>query len=323
LLLKLDNFMDLRMTVRLVMMTVLVCVGGTGAAGKEISLPAETAPVLRDIYSGRFNHATSEARAMQLKMPEHPLGYLLEAEASWWKIWCTSAEFKYGMTMPRHREKLAADQGYLNLVAKAYSLAEKNLHTQETAEMDLYAGMADALAARLYGLRAENRTAARAGVRARGYFMRALKLDPSLGDACLGLGLYNYYVDTLSSMARVLRFMMGIPGGNKEEGIRLLHRAVEEGELSPAEARFYLAINLHNYEHRYKEALESITPLAEKYPENPLFAMARGDLLAKLGRKEQARKSYEAAEAAKLDDPECQRHVDVLLRESMAGLEAN
>jgi predicted negative regulator of RcsB-dependent stress response len=46
-------------------------------------------------------------------------------------------------------------------------------------------------------------------------------------------------------------------------------------------------------------------------------------LLAKLGRKEQARKSYEAAEAAKLDDPECQRHVDVLLRESMAGLGAN
>jgi tetratricopeptide (TPR) repeat protein len=170
-------------------------------------------------------------------------------------------------------------------------------------------------------LRAENRSAARAGVRARGYFMRALKLDPSLGDACLGLGLYNYYVDTLSSMARVMRFMMGIPGGNKEEGIQLLHRAVEEGQLSPAEAQFYLAINLHNYEHRYEEALQSITPLAEKYPENPLFAMARGDLLAKLGRTEQARKSYVAAGEGKLDDPECQRRVDALLKESMRALQ--
>jgi tetratricopeptide (TPR) repeat protein len=312
----------LRMTVWLVVMTVLVCLGGSGAAAKGISLPAETAPVLRDIYSGRFNQAIGEARAMQIKMPEHPLGYLLEAEATWWKIWCTSAEFKYGMTMPRHREKLAADQGYLDLVGHAHSLAEKNLKTHETAEMDLYAGMADALNARLYGLRGENRTAARAGVRAREYFMRALKLDPSLGDACLGLGLYNYYVDTLSSMAKVMRFFMGIPGGNKEEGIRLLHRAVEEGELSPAEAQFYLAINLHNYEQRYEEALRSITPLAEKYPENPLFAMARGDLLAKLGRKEQARMSYATAKAGKLDDAECQRRVDALLRESLAALDA-
>jgi len=60
------------------------------------------------------------------------------------------------------------------------------------------------------------------------------------------LGLYNYYVDTLSTMARVLRFMMGIPGGSKEEGIRQLHLAMLYGQVTPVVARFYLAINLHN-----------------------------------------------------------------------------
>ena len=301
-------------------MLAVVCVGAGAAERKQITLPAETGAVLQDIYSGRFNQGIREARALELKMPEHPLGYLLQAEAAWWKVWCTSAEFKYGMNMPRYREKLAEDQGYFELVTKAYELAENNLKTRETAEMDLYAGMAEALRARLHGLRGENRLAAHAGVKAREYFMRALALDPSLGDACLGLGLYNYYVDTLSSMARVMRFFMGIPGGNKEEGIRLLHRAVEEGELSPAEAQFYLAINLHNYEQRYEEALQSITPLAEKYPENPLFQLARGDLFAKLGRREQARICYEAAAAGKLDDLECQRHVEALVKESLAAL---
>lgn len=308
------------MTIRILATLAVVCRGSSAAETRRMTLPAEAGPLLQHIYSGRFNQGIREARAMQLKMPEHPLGYLLEAEAAWWKVWCTSAEFKYGMNMPRHREKLPEDQGYFDLLTKAYALAEKNLTARETAEMDLYAGMAEALRARLDGLRGENRAAARAGVKAREYFLRALKLDPGLGDACLGLGLYNYYVDTLSSMARVMRFFMGIPGGNKEEGIRLLHRAVEEGELSPAEARFYLAINLHNYEQRYEEALQSITPLAEKYPENPLFQLARGDLLAKLGRKQQARICYEAAAAGKLDDAQCQQHVEVLLKESMAAL---
>jgi len=90
--------------------------------------------------------------------------------------------------------------------------------------MQFYAGMAEASAARLYGLRAENRNTARSGVRAREHFLRAKALDPGLADVDLGLGLYNYYVDTLSSLARILRFFMGIPGGSKQEGIRCLNR---------------------------------------------------------------------------------------------------
>jgi len=37
-----------------------------------------------------------------------------------------------------------------------------------------------------------------------------------MADANLGLGLYNYYVDTLSAMAKVLRFFMASPAGTSE-----------------------------------------------------------------------------------------------------------
>ena len=63
-------------------------------------------------------------------------------------------------------------------------------------------------------------------------------------DADLGLGLYNYYVDTLSSMAKVLRFFMGIPGGDKRVGLRQLETAAEKAELTHTEARFNMAKNL-------------------------------------------------------------------------------
>jgi predicted negative regulator of RcsB-dependent stress response len=86
------------------------------------------------------------------------------------------------------------------------------------------------------------------------------------------------------------------------------------------EARFYLAINLHNYDQRYEQALAIISPLVEKYPSNALFQLARGDLFAKLGRKERARDCYRAAGAAALSDPECQQHVQELVRAALAAL---
>ena len=292
----------------------------TSATAGNLSLPAGTDKILEEIYSGRIDLAIPEAQAMEREQPEHPLGYLLEAEARWWRIWWSSAEYKYGMTMARHREKTAADQPYLDLAAKAYALAMQNLAGHDSAEMHLYAGMADAAAARLYGLRGEGRNTAKFGVRARENMQRALALDPSMADAYFGLGLYNYYVDTLSALARVLRFFMGIPGGSKEEGIRQLHRAIAEGQLTPAVARFYLALNLHNFDQRYEQALRVITPLREKYPENPLFHLAQGDLYAKLGKKREALEEYQLAANCKVPDQESQKRIDKLVRESQAAL---
>jgi tetratricopeptide (TPR) repeat protein len=276
--------------------------------------------VIEEIYSGEMESAIDGARRMQLDQPEHPLGYLLEAEALWWRIWCTSADFKWGMTDARRRPKLAADQHFFELAAKVSKLAGAQLKQHETPEMQFYAGMGDAMGARLYALRGENRNAARSGVRAREHFLRARALDPELADADLGLGLYNYYVDTLSTIARVLRFFMGIPGGSKQDGIRQLQTAIAQGVLTSDVARFYLALNLHRYDLRYEQALSVISPLAEKYPSNPLFQLGRGDLLAKLGRKEQALAYYRAAQAIDVRDPECRVRLQQLVRASLASL---
>ena len=289
------------------------------AAADNLSLPAGTGKILEDIYSGRIDLAVPEAQALEREQPEHPLGYLLEAEARWWEIWCLSAEYKYGMNLPRHRGKAPGDQVYLDVVTKAEALANAAVTKHESAEMHLYAGMAGGLAARMYGLRAENRVAARAGVRAREHFLRALALDPSLADAKMGLGLYNYYVDTLSTIARVLRFFMGIPGGSKEDGIRQLQVAIDHGQLTPALARYYLAICLHFYDQKYEQALQVVTPLVEKYPENPIFRLVRGDLYGKLGRKALAIADYRAAAAVPFNDAGCRKRIEQLVKESLAA----
>ncbi len=288
----------------------------------KMTLPPETPAILDKIYFFDLDGAVEAAKRMEQERPNHPLGYLLETEALWWRIWCTSADFKYGMSDARRRPKLEADRHYFELAARALSLAQTQIKQNESAEMQFYAGMAEASSARLYGLRGENRNAARSGVRGREHLLRAKALDADLADADLGLGLYDYYVDTLSSIARILRFFMGIPGGSKQEGVRLLEQAIAQGVLTTNIARFYLALNLHRYDQQYEKALTVVGPLVDKYPANPLFQLARGDLYAKLGRKQQALACYRAASALPVQNVECQTHVQELVRASIAALGA-
>ena len=300
-----------------------LCFSLSPVRAEKLSVPPETSAILESIYSFDLQGAADAAKRLEQEHPDHPIGFLLEADALWWRIWCTSAEFKYGMTDARRRPKLPADQHYLELAATASSLASAQLQRVETAEMHFYAGMADATAARLYGLRGESRNVARFGVRAREHLLRAKALDPSLADADLGLGLYNYYVDTLSAIAKMLRFFMGIPGGSKQEGVRLLEHAIADGVLTRNIARFYLAMSLNRYDQQYDRALSVITPLADQYPSNPLAQLARGDLYAKLGRKQQALLCYRAAQAASTRDFECQARIERLVQASIAALGEN
>jgi tetratricopeptide (TPR) repeat protein len=298
----------------------LLALSAISVHASGIALPPEAPAILDKIYSFDLDGAIQSAQRMQQERPNHPLGFLLEAEALWWRIWCTSAEFKYGMSDARRRPKLETDQHYFDLSARALLLAETRIKQSESAEMQFYAGAAEASSARLYGLRGESRNAARSGVRAREHFQRAKSLDPSLADADMGLGLYNYYVDTLSSLARILRFFMGIPGGSKQDGLRLLEHAISDGVLTSNVARFYLALNLHRYDQQYEKALNLLGPLVEKYPTNPLFQLARGDLYAKLGRKQQALECYRAASALPVQNMECRSRVQELVRASLGAL---
>jgi len=115
---------------------------------------------------------------------------------------------------------------------------------------------------------------------------------------------------------------MGIPGGSKQEGVRLLEHAIAQGALTSNIARFYLALNLHRYDQQYEKALDVLSPLTEKYPTNPLFQLARGDLYAKLGRKQQALACYHAASALQVQNAECQTRLQDLARASIAALGA-
>ncbi|MGA8870089.1 MAG: hypothetical protein WA434_05380 [Candidatus Acidiferrales bacterium] len=253
-----------------------------------LTLSPEATQAIDQIYSGNSDAAIATAHNIESEQPQSPVGYLIEDEADWWKIYCADCEIKWGMLDAWKHPKKREDEAYFALADKAISLARDQLAKSDTAEMHLYAGLGLALKARLYGLRDEKRPTARAGVAARAEFVRALRLDPDMADATAGLGLYNYYIDTLSAIAKMLRFFMGIPGGNKEEGIRQMQVGIDHGVMLAVDSRFYLAKNFRTYDRRYDDALTTAEPLVTRYPHNPIFLLLVGNLNAELGHNDKA-----------------------------------
>lgn len=290
--------------------------------GESLALPPQAAQALAAIYGGDPGKGLALGQALERQQPGNPLGYLVEAEARWWRIYCSACEIKWGMVDAWKRPKKVGDAAYLALAAKAVALARARQAESDSAEMHLYAGMGWALEARLFGLRDDRLKTARSGVAARAEFLEALRLDPHMADAEAGLGLYNYYADTLSPLIKFLRFFLGIPGGNKEQGIRQMREGMERGLLLRADARFYLAKNLRLYDHRYDEALADAAPLADHYPRNPIFQLLAGNLSAELGRKTRAENYFHAALAASAGtaEPDCAARTRDLAESFLASL---
>jgi hypothetical protein len=304
---------------------VVTCLAATAlwatpanAGGLALSPQAEQA--LDHIYSGDPDAGIAAARDIERAQPQDPVGYLLEGEAEWWKFYCAACEIKWGQFDAWHRAKKSEDEAYFALADKAIDLARAQIAKSDTADMHVYAGLGYALKARLYSLRDEKRNIAHAGVAGRAEFLRALELDPDMADATAGVGLYNYYIDTLSAIARMLRFFMGLPGGNKQEGIRQMRAGIEHGAWMSVDSSFYLARNLRTYDERYQDALAAAEPLASRYPRNPVFLLLAGNLNAELGRNVKAAEYFDAAQKSQTADRACAARARDVARQFLASL---
>lgn len=277
----------------IVLATVAPLTTNVARAG-GLKIPPDVQKALDTLYSGDAQQAAALARVLEQKDPGDPLGYLIEGEALWWERYCEACELKWGMVEAWTHNKRTDDDSYFALADRAIRLAEMHLAKSDTAQMHFYAGMGYALKVRVYGVRGENRAAAKAAISARTHMLDALALDPETADATAAMGLYNYYVETLSAVLKILRFFMGIPGGDKEKGVEQMEIGMNQGTLLAVDVRFILARALRQYDRKYEEALKIAQPLVERYPRNPMFLLLVGNLNAELGRNDQAQAYFRA-----------------------------
>ncbi len=250
---------------------------------------------LERVMDGDLEAAIEAFHKIQETDTQSPLGYLLEGDAVWWRIYYATADLVDPDVFDVvSSETTPYDSHFQDLVNTAIHKSEARIHeNQDVARNYLYEGLAYALRARLEGLRGRDRPTARAGKKMRGLLLKALELDPNLIDAYLGTGIYNYFVDTLPTIVKILRIFMAIPGGSREVGLQQLRQAADTGELIHGEAKFYLAKDFSRpNEKQYAKSLELFQELAREYPHNPLWPMLVGSLHFRLSEPQEGEAAY-------------------------------
>ena len=247
------------------------------------------------LMDGDMDGAAQTFRQIEQADPDSALGYVLGADVYWWKIYLTEANLVDPDVFEALSEAVTpydAEFHRLNSLAIDKAESQGRAH-QDDARSKLYEGLAYALQARLEALRDHALATARNGKKMRNLSLTALKLDPNLYDANLGVGIYNYFEATLPGYVKMLRFLILLPGGNRELGLQQLQTAVEKGELTRGEAQFHLAKNLsRNNERQYAKSLELLRAMQRDYPHNPLWKLLVASLEIRMGQTQQGEDLY-------------------------------
>jgi len=247
------------------------------------------------MMDGDLDGAAEVFQQIEQKYPDSPVGFALEADATWWKIYFVSANLiDPDVFDVANMEATPYDSHFQDLDTIAIRKAEAGIHARENlARNYLYLGFANALRGRLDGLHGRDLATARSGKRMRAHLLQALQLDPSLTDAYLGVGIYNYFVDTLPAIVKFLSAFIMLPGGSRAEGLRQLQLCAEKCELTGAEAKFYLAKDFTRAsEKQFEKSLRLFTELQQEFPHNPLWPMLIGSLHFRMGDPQKGEEIY-------------------------------
>jgi predicted Zn-dependent protease len=210
------------------------------------------------ILEARFDQVDAELRKACGPAPAEACD-VLAATALWWRI----------LLDPENRQ---LDGEFSASVERAIRTTEAwTERAPQDPEAWFYAGAAYAARVQWRVLRDQKLAAARDGKRIKQALEHAIELAPTLDDAYFGIGLYRYYADVAPAAARFLRFLLLLPGGDREEGLEQMLRARERGRLLQGEADFQLHLVYLWYEERPDRALELLRGLQRQYPANPLY----------------------------------------------------
>ncbi len=247
------------------------------------------------ILEARFDEAERQVKASCPPAPQ-PACDVIGAVNDYWRL----------MLDP---ENTSRDVPLLARINAAIASAEAWVSREpKRAEAWFYLGGAYGTRVLLRGHRSQYLAAARDGKRIHDSLQLAIKLDPSIGDAYFGLGIYHYYAAIAPRAARIISMLMFLPGGDRAGGLREMEETRSKGMLLRGEADYQLHLIYLWYERQHMTALRLIEGLRSRYPTNPVFYLRLADVQSGYVRNHQAalqtyRSLVDAARAGKIAAP--------------------
>jgi hypothetical protein len=238
---------------------------GRGVVSASLTEGPRLSAIYDSILAAQFDRAAAQLKEA---CPPAPLEACraLQVASLWWQILI-------------HPESRLQDQAFLTLASATIEEAMAWTRREpQRAEAWFYLAGSYAPLVQWRALRGERMAAAREGVRIKSALERALALDAGLADAHFGIGLYHYYAGVAPASAKLLRWLLFLPGGDRVKGLAEILDARQRGELLKGEADYQLHLLYLWYEGKPDLALTLLQDLDMRYPTNPIFLQRIAEL---------------------------------------------
>ena len=240
------------------------------AAARQSSLTPEMDRIVMEgvdaLFRMDFDAAEEAAKKAMALNPDYPHAYLGVALADF---------TRYGYGPAQSDEGLV--KSFDKKVDAAIEVSERWLKTHPgDAAALLVLGCGYGISARLALERYEYLKGWRNGSRSMKYIRASLKADPEMYDSYMGLGMFDYYVDTIPRFAGWLAKIM--LGGDRARGLRELRLAAEKGHFTRVAAQMILVEIDTQDEFGARDTRDAVRLMAgirEKYPDSPMIHSAQ------------------------------------------------
>jgi tetratricopeptide (TPR) repeat protein len=211
---------------------------GTGSPG----------PVLRErilplLHDGRFDEAERVLAGETTETPALEVTFL-GAFVTYWRLLYDDDN--------ENLQSILAGQ-----LDRSIALADQRLDRDDKDVTAMgWGGSSRLLRAQLYAKQRRVLKSAYEAKRAKRMLERSIKVGAHPPDVYFGLGMFNYYASQIPTILKGLRFLLALPGGNRELGLEQLEEASRESRYFALEARMVLTkIYSSRDERMFEEAL--------------------------------------------------------------------
>lgn len=261
---------------------VLVISPSISFAAEPAEIETHILAAINSIWAMDFEASEASLKKARLLEPEYPYTYFGQANLTWLR-------YVYGsqQTDSALKAKFEREVKYAVAASKVWLKKHPN-----DAKGYLALSGAYGLRARLAAIQKRWIRALLDGRRAVKFTRKAHQLDSGLTDALLGVGMYDYYADSLPRVVRILSKL--ILGGNRDRGIESLKIVARKGKYAKIAAQLLL-IEIYTEDKsgakNPEESVRIISALKIEFPKSPVFHKIEHVCLYEAGRFEELQKS--------------------------------
>lgn len=228
------------------------------------------------LYNRNMDASNAIMQSWQDRYPDHPIWSMWDAMEVWWMVLEDLYDHSLDDTLMEAMQRSDYEAGRV--------LSRESNHPDAL----VIRALANGYIARHYSNRDSWITSVRTARKAYVSYQQLMEVVPEFTDNEFVRGMVSYYAAYIPDEYPVVRAVSWfLPDGDREEGLKKIDFAANEGIFSRPEATYFMGNILLNYERDYSSAIGYFQRLVDDYPNNSYYRRLIVRTLASQNRNEE------------------------------------